>query len=324
MKSKIKFLIFLIYLTTLNALKEDLEIQINNTGAELMSIKYKGKEYLHDETEFWEGKSPILFPIVGRLKNGKTIINGKEYEMSTHGFAHGMTFEKIGDYSYKLESNEETLKQYPFNFELYVSYKIEGNKLSVDYKVVNTDTQTILFGIGGHPGFKCNYFEEKTQIEFENEEDNIKIIPVILPEALMSNETEDGTKILTNKKILEIKKNSFENDAIVFTDIKSKSVTLFDNGKKILKFNFEQFKYLGIWSAKGEAPFICLEPWYDPPDYINSNQKFEEKKDIVKLDANETFTVGFSVEFYGDEPNGSMKFNYNSIFGIIYLMLILF
>ena len=61
MKSKIKFLIFLIYLTTLNALKEDLEIQINNTGAELMSIKYKGKEYLHDETEFWEGKSPILF-----------------------------------------------------------------------------------------------------------------------------------------------------------------------------------------------------------------------------------------------------------------------
>ena len=324
MKSKIKFLIFLIYLTTLNALKEDLEIQINNTGAELMSIKYKGKEYLHDETEFWEGKSPILFPIVGRLKNGKTKINGKEYEMSTHGFAHGMTFEKIGDYSYKLESNEETLKKYPFNFELYVSYKIEGNKLSVDYKVVNTDTQTILFGIGGHPGFKCNYFEERTQIEFENEEDNIKIIPVILPEALMSNETEDGTKILTNKKILEIKKNSFENDAIVFTDIKSKSVTLIDNGKKILKFNFEQFKYLGIWSAKGEAPFICLEPWYDPPDYINSNQKFEEKKDIVKLDANETFTVGFSVEFYVDEPNGSMKFNYNSIFGIIYLMLILF
>ena len=324
MKSKIKFLIFLIYLTTLKALKEDLEIQINNTGAELMSVKYKGKEYLHDETEFWEGKSPILFPIVGRLKNGKTIINRKEYEMSTHGFAHGMTFEKIGDYSYKLESNEETLKQYPFNFELYVSYKIEGNKLSVDYKVVNTDTQTILFGIGGHPGFKCNYFEERTQIEFENEEDNIKIIPVILPEALMSNETEDGTKILTNKKILEIKKNSFENDAIVFTDIKSKSVTLIDNGKKILKFNFEQFKYLGIWSAKGEAPFICLEPWYDPPDYINSTQKFEEKKDIVKLDANETFTVGFSVEFYGDEPNGSMKFNYNSIFGIIYLMLILF
>ena len=324
MKSKIKFLIFLKYLTTFIALKEDLEIQINNTGAELMSIKYKGKEYLHDETEFWEGKSPILFPIVGRLKNGKTIINGKEYEMSTHGFAHGMTFEKIGDYSYKLESNEETLKQYPFNFELYVSYKIEGNKLSVDYKVVNTDTQTILFGIGGHPGFKCNYFEEKTKIEFENEEDNIKIIPVILPEALMSNETEDGTKILTNKKILEIKKNSFENDAIVFTDIKSKSVTLIDNGKKILKFNFEQFKYLGIWSAKGEAPFICLEPWYDPPDYINSTQKFEEKKDIVKLDANETFNVGFSVEFYGDEPNGSMKFNYNSIFGIIYLMLILF
>ena len=100
----------------------------------------------------------------------------------------------------------------------------------------------MLFGIGSHPGFECNYYEEKLSIEFEEEENNIKIIPVILPEGLMSNETKDGNTVIKNKKILEIKKDSFDKGALVFTDIKSKSVILKDKGKKILKFNFEEFK----------------------------------------------------------------------------------
>ena len=96
-----------------------------------------------------------------------------------------------------------------------------------------------------------------------------------------------------------------------------------NNGKNILKFNFEEFKYLGIWSAKGEAPFICFEPWYNTPDYINSNQQFKDKKDIIKLEPNETFNVGFSVEFY-DELNNGKKLNSIPLYRIIYLILILF
>ena len=109
----------------------------------------------------------------------------------------------------------------------------------------------------------------------------------------------------------------------MFIDIKSKSVILKDDGKKNLKFNFEEFKYLGIWSAQGEAPFICLEPCYSTQDYINTTQKFEEKKDIIKLAPNTTFNVGFSVEFY-DETENAMKFNSIYLFGIIYLIFILF
>ena len=120
--------------------------------------------------------------------------------MNTHGFASDMDFVEIGQHSYKLTSNNETLKQFPFEFELYVSYKTEKNKLFFNYTVVNMDTQKMLFGIGGHPGFKCNYFEEKSLIELEEEENNIKIIPVILPEGLMSNETKDGNTLLKNKK----------------------------------------------------------------------------------------------------------------------------
>ena len=141
----------------------------------------------------------------------------------------------------------------------------------------------------------------------------------------MSNETKDGNKLIKNKRILEIKKDSFSQDAIVFTDIKSKSVILKDNGKNILRFNFDGFKYLGIWSAEGNAPFVCIEPWYDPPDYIDSNQKFEDKKDIIELKPNKTFTVTYSVEFI-DESSGSnyLLNNSNSPLIIIFLLLFLF
>ena len=308
-------------------LDEELQIETTNLGAELTSIKYKGKEYLHDETEFWDKKSPILFPIVGRLRYKTTIINGIEYEIPMHGFANNIYFEEIGQHSYKLTSNIETLKQLPFNFELYVSYKTDKNKLFFNYTVINTmDDQIMLFGIGGHPGFKCNYSEEKSSIEFEEEENNIKIIPVVLPAGLLSNETKDGNTLLKNKRILEIKKDSFKDDAIVFTDIKSKSVILKDHGKKLLKFNFGEFKYLGIWSAVGSAPFICLEPWYNTPDYINSTQEFKDKKGIIELEPHATFNLGFSVEFF-DEPHNassSIKYNNKSLFIFIYLILFLF
>ena len=326
MKLFLKIILLILFLKTFTSYEEVLQISVSNVGAELTSIKYKGKEYLHDETTFWDRKSPILFPIVGRLLNGTTIIEEKEYKIPIHGFAMNLNFKEIEKYVYKESSNEQTLAQYPFEFDLYVSYTIDKNKLNYNYKVSNKNTRTMLFGIGSHPGFKCNYYEEKLSIEFEEEENNIKIIPVILPEGLMSNETKDGNTVIKNKKILEIKKDSFDKGALVFTDIKSKSVILKDKGKKILKFNFEEFKYLGIWSAGGNAPFICIEPWYDPPDYINSNHKFDEKKDIIKLKPNKNFTVKFSVEFFDDDNGINYKiiYNFKYLLSIFYLLLILF
>jgi len=293
------FLFLLLYVKVLSLDEPDLVIQTTNLGAELTSIKYKGIEYLHDGKTHWNQHSPILFPIVGKLRYDVAIINGKEYSIQKHGFAMNMIFEEIGEHSYKLISNNETLNQFPFNFELYVNYKIEKNKLFFNYKVINkTPNQNMLFGIGGHPGFKCDYYKENSQVEFEEEENEIKIIPVDISVGLMSNETLDGNKVLKNKKILEIKKDSFNNDAIVFTDIKSKSVVLRENGKNILKFNFEEFKYLGIWSDVGDAPFVCFEPWYNTPDYVNSTKEFKDKKDIIELKPDEDFKVSFSVEFF--------------------------
>ena len=237
-----------------------------------------------------------------------------------------MEFEEIGQHIYRLNSSNETLTQFPFDFELYVAYTTDNNKLFFNYTVVNkTPNQTMLFGIGGHPGFKCEYYKEKSSIIFEEEEDKIKVIPVDLNASLMSNETIDGNNILEDKKIFNIKKDSFKSDAVVFTDIKSKSVILKDNGKNILRFNFEQFKYLGIWSAIGEAPYVCLEPWYNTPDYVNSTIEFEDKKDIIKLEPDNKFEVGFSVEFYdnSDNSDNAIGLNYLGFLLLINLIFVL-
>ena len=313
MKSYLNIFIFLILIQSFQSIEEDLVIESKALGAELTSIKYKNKEYLHDGLEFWHEQSPILFPIVGKLRYDKTTINGANYTISKHGFAKGMVFEEIGKHSYRLNSSNETLKKFPFDFELYVSYTTEKNKLFFNYTVINkTPNQIMLFGIGGHPGFKCDYYKEKSSIVFEKEENKIKVIPVDINAGLMSNEIIDGNEFLVDKKIFNIKNDSFENDAVVFTDIESKSVILKDNGKNILKFNFEQFKYLGIWSANDKAPYVCLEPWYNTPDYVNSTIEFEEKKDIIKLEYGKKFEVGFSVEFFDNSDNteGACGLNY--------------
>ena len=98
-----------------------------------------------------------------------------------------------------------------------------------------------------------------------------------------------------------------------------------NDGKKILKFNYDGFKYLGIWSKEGDAPYVCLEPWYNTPDYTNSTMEFSEKKDIIKLESGDKFEIGFSVEIIDDDDASSIGTNlkYFSLLTIICLIGIL-
>lgn len=135
-----------------------LEIKISNRGAELNSLKFNGKEMLHDAREFWDRQAPVLFPMVGRLKDNKTIIDEKEYEIPQHGFAKDMLFDLIEENEYrkvyKTKSSEETLKMYPFKFELYTTYEINHDELIVKYNVINSEeSKTMLFGIRRTPRF---------------------------------------------------------------------------------------------------------------------------------------------------------------------------
>ena len=137
---------------------KNIEIIVNSRGAEQESLNVDGKEYIRSRDEFWNRKAPILFPIVGKLKDLKTKINGEIYSMGQHGFARDKEFKLLSENEKSLEFiltwDEESLKVYPFKFNLIVKYTISENKVSVDVKVVNVDSQDIYFNVGGHPGFR--------------------------------------------------------------------------------------------------------------------------------------------------------------------------
>ena len=270
-----------------------LEIKTVSKGAELVSCKLDGIEKIHDGKSFWNRHAPILFPIVGKLKDNKTEIDGKIYEMTQHGFARDMDFKSIGENEYVLTSNEETLKKYPFNFELYVSYEINENKLKTKYKVKNTSNKDMIFALGGHPAFKCEYSNEEYYLEFEKEESDIKVFQ--LEDGIISLNVEPKKYITGNK--LNLSKDTFENDAIIMKNINSDKITLKRNGEKILTFNFKEFPYLAVWSKQG-APFVCIEPLFNTADKIDGDGIFKNKENIITIKENEEFECSYEVEFF--------------------------
>ena len=265
-----------------------LEIKTKKQGAELTSIQHNGKEMLFDGKTFWNRQSPILFPIVGQIKEGKI------YEMSQHGFARDMEFQEIEENHYILKYNEQTLKKYPYKFELHVIYKIVGDALQVTYEVKNIDNKKIYFGIGGHPAFKCDYSTGDYEIVFEQNEENIEFLK--LRNGLI--DMENATNILEENKI-HLTENIFDNDAIIMKNIKSNKVVLQNRNtnKKILEFDFTDFPYLALWSKKG-APFVCIEPWQNTADKIDSNQIFKEKENILSLEPDEIYFCKYIAKFY--------------------------
>ena len=249
-----------------------IEIKTKKHGAELESIKLNGAEKLHDAVKDWKRHAPVLFPIVGGLKNGETIIEGKKYEMGQHGFARDLEFEKIGDDNYLLKYNNETLKKYPYKFKLYVSYEIENNKLITKYKIKNVDDKKIYFGLGGHPAFLCDY--KKCEIIFEKEENEIEFY--LLENGLVKNKKEEKEKYISENKI-KLNSDFFNNDAVIMKKVKSNKVILIENNKKILEFGFEDFPILAIWSKK-DANFLCIEPWMNTADTVDSDGIYEHKQ----------------------------------------------
>lgn len=284
-----------------------LEIGTTPSGAELTSIKYNDREYLHqgdkvldkDGKIYWKRRAPILFPIVGSLKNNTTIINGKKYEMSQHGFARDMKFDivKISEreHTYVLKYSEETLKMYPYKFELYVTYLVDDNKLTIKYKVKNLDDKTMFFGLGGHPAFVIDLKNNKYRLEFEKLEENIRFYQ--LENGLISYKNNYiNESILSGGKCINIQKDTFTHDAIIMSNLDSKKIRLIENEKVRLELCFSSFKYLAIWAKKG-APFVCIEPWLTTADYVDSNHIFEDKKDNIRLEPQNEFECEYSIIF---------------------------
>jgi galactose mutarotase-like enzyme len=272
-----------------------LTAEIKHLGAELCSLKnHSNKEYIwNGNSEFWGKHSPVLFPIVGTLKNNTYQHNNSEYHLSRHGFAREMEFKLIEKQEnsavFSLIASQETKEKYPFDFDLHLIYTLENKNLKIEYKVFNKGESKMPFSIGAHPAFDLPNNFENYSLAFE-EKDTLNYY--LLEDGLISNATNELT---LDKNELHLNYKLFENDALVFKNIKSKSVTILENSKPLLKVSYPNFPDLGIWTPPN-APFICIEPWFGYSDTVDKSGSLSDKEGIQLLDANETFHSAFSIE----------------------------
>jgi len=272
-----------------------LTAQINHFGAELFSLKNReNKEYIWEgNPAFWGKHSPILFPIVGTLKNNSYYYNGVEYHLPRHGFARDMEFDLIDkkeDYAiFGIQSSEKTLETYPYEFELQLIYILDENSLNIEYKVINNGKSRMPFSIGAHPAFALPGDFEKYSIQFAVEE---PLKYHLLENDLISNKTK---KINVENNQVPLTYELFKNDALVFKTLESKSLTISENTIPKLSVHFDGFPSLGIWT-KTNAPFLCIEPWFGYSDTNENSGNLFEKEGIQILDSSEIFKSKFSIE----------------------------
>ena len=267
---------------------DKLTVTVSKHGAELQSIKdANGKEYLWQaDPKFWDRHSPLLFPIVCGLWEDKYRVNGKEYKLGRHGFARDTDFKLIaqGDNQlvYCLNDSTETLKDYPYHFNLAVSYKITENKIKVVWHVENTDNKEIYFQIGGHPAFNVPDLKPGEPLvgtlKFDEEE----------PSRLYGNVggciTSGYHKVKTEDGLYKFTQDDFKDDAVIFDHSQLKKISIINKeGKPEVTLDIKT-PAVGIWSPYGkDAHFVCIEPWYGIHDWAEYDGEFKDKYLMNKL-----------------------------------------
>lgn len=271
---------------------EFLKCEIDDMGAQLHSLRLKenGKEYIwQGNPEIWYGQAPVLFPIIGQLIGDKYRYNGKEYTMPKHGLARKLPFavKECGGAKavFSLESDENTLKSYPFEFELLVIFELCGKSLVNTMTVINKTDGEMYFSIGAHPGFNCKVgdiieFEKPETLSTERIDKENLIIPEKFP-------------LIENSREIEITKEIFEPDALILSDMKSEKLRI--KGENEIEFTFGKCPFLGIWAKPG-APYVCLEPWYGVNDGREVKNDISEKRGIQKLGKGGEFSFSWTAE----------------------------
>lgn len=276
----------------MQTLKNDiLKIQINEHGAELSSVFgiKSGKEYLwQGDKQYWGRRSPVLFPVVGKYKDLKSVYGGKEYSLPQHGFARDCDFAFIqkteNSAVFELTENADTLQKYPFKFRLVCSFELDGNKIHVKWRVVNTNETEMYFSIGAHPAFNCE--KGKTVISMNKEDLEYSVLNtdgLYLPEKYPL----ESSFVLTD--------DIFDRDALIIENSGITSVSLNDGEKEFVTVNFTA-PLFGIWSpVKKNAPFVCIEPWYGRADAEDFDCDLTKREWENALSAGEVFEKEYEI-----------------------------
>ncbi len=269
-------------------------VEIAETGAEIRSMHKDGKNIMWQGLpDIWSGVAPILFPICGGLKDDKFIYKNKEYTLNKHGYARKTVFEVESctevSATFLHKSNAETLKCYPFEYELRVIYDLTESGIKVTYKVDNKTDGDMYFSIGSHEAYATPTGVEDYDIIFpENETLNAVMIDGNLRQ-------KNTLPIIKNSRVLPLYDKYFLIDALIFTDLKSKEATLRNRKTgSYINVKFEGKPYFLIWHKHG-APYICLEPWAGIQDPQDTDYDITKKEGMIRLAKSEKYEVSHEI-----------------------------
>jgi len=277
-----------------------LSVRVANTGAEIKSIKdhATGIEYIwQSDPAYWTGAAPVLFPIVGGLKNGQYTYKGKSYSMPGHGIVRKADWDAVTSDSthavLQIASSAETKKVYPFDFLLKADFSLQDNALSVTYDVTNTGTELMYFSIGSHPAFNVPFAGGHWENYYLHFSESESIERHFFGDGMTLNET---APIFDNSRQIFLTPTLFDRLAIILKGPASKEVSLRNSrNSKQVKVVTEGMPYLGLWAPVG-APFVCVEPWYGVPDNEDTDGEFSSKEGIMSLQAKQTYHTTYRIE----------------------------
>lgn len=284
-----------------------LKVVIASKGAEVQSVKgqHSGHEYIWQaDPKIWGRHAPILFPIVGRLKNDQYTYRGKTYKMGQHGFARDSEFKVVHQseesITLVLEDNEQTRKMYPFNFELRVNYNLMNNLLEENFTVINKTNGELIFGIGGHPGF--NLPVEKGKISkndyyFATHPSEARVQIPLKGSYLDWN----NRSLASTNSLISLSDELFKNDALIYQLRGHDNEVSVRTEKNKFHINVwtRDAPFVGIWSQYPKtADYVCVEPWWGIADRTDADGKLEDKYGMNHLAKGQRFEAGFSITFH--------------------------
>jgi galactose mutarotase-like enzyme len=276
----------------------DLRAKISCLGGELVRLRdAAGRDLLWDgNPAFWKGRAPLLFPIVGRVKGDRLKVNGHSYPMNQHGFARNAVFELVAreqsSCQFRLRSSAQTREHYPFDFVLEVAYQVSGGKLTVEVLVQNPSSEILPASVGFHPAFRwpLPYGAERAAHEILFEHDEHAPIARVF-DGLLSPRRHSNP--ITARR-LALADNLFAEDALIFLDLRSRSLHYGATRGRGLTVDFPDMPYLGIWTKPG-AGFVCIEPWHGFASPEQFDGEFADKPGIVPIEPGQQKRFGMSV-----------------------------
>lgn len=283
---------------------ERYEVTFVEEGGEIYSFtdKQTGIQYMwQGDAEHWGGKNPSLFPIVGNTYSGTYEIDGKRYAMKNHGLIRyaKLTCTKQDERQvvFELHSDEETKRQYPFDFHYAISYTLENNMLTINYDIRNDGDADMPFSFGLHPGFNCPLTADEKFTDYHLHFSN----PEYLQQMIMDRDKIRPPYIETSSEAVQDIPLTYDwiqsQATIIYKDVRSAYVSLMGKEHGV-RVSLIGYPLLAIWTAKTGAPFLCIEPWMGHADFHDVKEDFYHREGTMILSSGNSFTTSYTIEVF--------------------------